>query len=253
VTGSLPFDRVADRYDETRGGIERGLRTAADLGPWLFPGPVLEVGVGTGLVATALRDAGHAVYGVDLSPAMLTRARDRLGDRVSIGDARALPVRDRTVSTVVFVAALHAIRDVPAALREAARVLASGGRVAAVHALSIADIDGERDDMTRATASLDPLRLARPDRPDAVDAAASAAGLTRVYAGRVGPIFTPESPAQVAAHIRDRVWSFLWPVDDATWDAVVEPAITALLRLQDPDRPRARPIFQRLAVYSRPG
>ena len=37
-------------------------------------GPVLEVGTGTGRVAWALAEAGHAVVGVDLSAAMLARA-----------------------------------------------------------------------------------------------------------------------------------------------------------------------------------
>jgi ubiquinone/menaquinone biosynthesis C-methylase UbiE len=48
---SINFDRVADRYDESRGGAARGERFAAGLLPWLVPGRVLEVGVGTGLVS----------------------------------------------------------------------------------------------------------------------------------------------------------------------------------------------------------
>jgi len=51
---SLSFDRVADEYDATRGGEERGEHVAADLEPWLSGGgPVLEAGAGTGVVALA--------------------------------------------------------------------------------------------------------------------------------------------------------------------------------------------------------
>ena len=39
--------------------------------------PILELGVGTGRVATALAAAGHEITGADLDDAMLERARDR--------------------------------------------------------------------------------------------------------------------------------------------------------------------------------
>jgi SAM-dependent methyltransferase len=42
------------------------------------PGPVLELGCGTGRVALALADAGHDVVGLDLSQAMLAVARSKL-------------------------------------------------------------------------------------------------------------------------------------------------------------------------------
>ena len=55
-------------------------------------GPVLEVGVGTGRVATAMARAGVDVVGVDISPSMLERARealaeDELLDRVTLVEA----------------------------------------------------------------------------------------------------------------------------------------------------------------------
>jgi SAM-dependent methyltransferase len=48
-------------------------------------GPILELGVGTGRLATALAAAGHDVTGVDLDEAMLERARRAA---VDIGSAR---------------------------------------------------------------------------------------------------------------------------------------------------------------------
>ena len=47
-------------------------------------GSVLEVGVGTGAVMIALRERGHPVVGVDLSPAMLALAQPRLGLGVAV-------------------------------------------------------------------------------------------------------------------------------------------------------------------------
>ena len=53
----VTFDRVADSYDETRGGLERGREGAAVLaGPLPAGGPLLEIGVGTGLVAAGLAE-----------------------------------------------------------------------------------------------------------------------------------------------------------------------------------------------------
>lgn len=43
--------------------------------------PVLELGCGTGRVMLALAEAGHAVTGVDLSPALLAVARSKAGAR----------------------------------------------------------------------------------------------------------------------------------------------------------------------------
>lgn len=54
-----------------------------DLPYWLalaerFPGPVLELGCGTGRVARALLQAGHSYTGLDSDPAMLALCRARL-------------------------------------------------------------------------------------------------------------------------------------------------------------------------------
>jgi ubiquinone/menaquinone biosynthesis C-methylase UbiE len=55
ATGSIAFDAVAKSYDATRGGMERGRRMAATLTELLpADGPLLEIGVGTGLVAASL-------------------------------------------------------------------------------------------------------------------------------------------------------------------------------------------------------
>src|SRR5262245_5266248 len=172
---TIAFDRIADNYDATRGGDTRGAENADELERWLTgAGTILEVGVGTGVVAGALRARGHAVLGMDLSPAMLARAVDRVGaGRLAVADGRALPVASATVSTVVFVYALHVIGDLATALAEAARVLRPGGRVLAVHH----GADDEHTDITAALAPVVELSRARSYVRDDVLRAAHAAGL----------------------------------------------------------------------------
>ena len=85
------FDRVAPFYDLEFGDFSDDLALyrgfAARAG-----GPVLELGCGTGRVALALAAAGVAVTGVDLSPAMLAAAREKV---IAAGLAgRVTPVED---------------------------------------------------------------------------------------------------------------------------------------------------------------
>jgi SAM-dependent methyltransferase len=241
------FDRIADRYDESRGGAARGGRFAADLLPWLAPGLVLEVGVGTGIVAAALRERGVAVVGVDLSEAMLRQAVARLGSAVVRADALALPVRSGSVDNVLFVAALHAIGDVRGAVAEAVRVLRPGGRLLAAHDAPRREPDD--DDIARAVDPLTRLQN-RPDTAAALDAAATP--LRPVGTAWAAPADLAYAPNAVADIIEQRLWSYLWSVDGPTWDGIVAPVITALRALPEPDRPRPHRVSTRLAVFEKP-
>ena len=156
---AVSFDRVASRYDETRGGLKRGREMGLDARPWLAPGTVLEVCVGTGVVASALAETGLAVLGIDISREMTSQALVRLGPRVALGDACALPVRSASVDNVLFVMALHVVGDVPATLAEAARVLRPGGRVVAIHDAP----EPKHTDLIDAMRSLDGMRKLRVD------------------------------------------------------------------------------------------
>jgi ubiquinone/menaquinone biosynthesis C-methylase UbiE len=90
---------------------------------------VLDVGCGTGQLATALADQGAKVWGVDASPEMLERARERPGRGVGLklGRAEALPFRDGWFERTVMRLVVHHV-DRPRALPELARVLAAGGK-----------------------------------------------------------------------------------------------------------------------------
>lgn len=242
---AVSFDRIADRYDATRGGDERGRDLASSIAPWLVPGPVLEVCVGTGVVAAGLVALGHSVSGVDISPQMAARARVRLGPRVALGDALALPVARASVTNVVIVAGLHLVGGVPEAVREAARVLRPGGRLVAVHSVP----QRSEDELSLAMSPLRSIRERRPDNPAALAAAAAGAGLTPVSEGWTTRRPQEHTPRAMADEIEQRSWSYLWPVDDEEWRRVVVPVIAALRALPDQDRPRLAGHRHRLTVF----
>jgi demethylmenaquinone methyltransferase / 2-methoxy-6-polyprenyl-1,4-benzoquinol methylase len=100
---------------------------------------VLDVASGTAAVATelALAEPGRTVVGVDQSPEMLAAGRARierrgLGDRVELreGRAEALPFGGEGFDALTFTYLLRYVDDVPATLRELARVVRPGGTVA---------------------------------------------------------------------------------------------------------------------------
>lgn len=98
-------DKIAEVYDEwyseldTSGAIELLAGLAG-------PGPVLELGIGTGRVALPLAERGIGVHGIDASEAMVAKLRSKPGgDRipVSMGDMADVEVEGRfSLIVVVF-------------------------------------------------------------------------------------------------------------------------------------------------------
>ena len=96
---------------------------------------VLDVATGTGMVAQALHDRyGCVVVGLDQSADMLSVARTRDGVYESVVEARAesLPFPDATFDHLSFTYLLRYVDDPAATMRELARVVKPGGRVAMV-------------------------------------------------------------------------------------------------------------------------
>lgn len=91
---------------------------------------ILEIGGGTGLYTEPLASAARArVVSVDLVPAALVRARQRVPGRVELAaaDASRLPFRDAHFDAVVGNAILHHL-PLDTAVPELLRVLKPGGR-----------------------------------------------------------------------------------------------------------------------------
>jgi demethylmenaquinone methyltransferase/2-methoxy-6-polyprenyl-1,4-benzoquinol methylase len=102
---------------------------------------VLDVATGTGLVAQALvRRYGCVVVGLDQSPEMLEAARARLARKPHLaahvtlveGEAEHLPFADDEFEHLTFTYLLRYVDDPAATLRELARVVRPGGRMASL-------------------------------------------------------------------------------------------------------------------------
>jgi demethylmenaquinone methyltransferase/2-methoxy-6-polyprenyl-1,4-benzoquinol methylase len=96
---------------------------------------VLDVATGTGMVAQALHDRyGCTIVGVDQSEDMLrlARTRDGIYETIVEGRAEALPFPDATFDHLSFTYLLRYVEDPAATMRELARVVKPGGRVAMV-------------------------------------------------------------------------------------------------------------------------
>lgn len=101
-----------------------------------YGGPVLELGSGTGRVTAALAQAGHQVVGVELSAAMLERARERSSQQVTLlqGDMRKLDLPETLPQRFPLVIApfntlMHAytLAEQDATFASVRRHLAAGG------------------------------------------------------------------------------------------------------------------------------
>ncbi len=97
---------------------------------------VLDVGCGTGVAALTARAAGAKVTGLDLTPALLERARENgriagFSDLVwQEGDAEALPYKDGEFDVVISQYGHMFAPRADVVIREMLRVLRPGGRIA---------------------------------------------------------------------------------------------------------------------------
>jgi SAM-dependent methyltransferase len=104
-------------------------------------GRTLDLGCGEGRLGRDLAELGHTVVGEDVSPTMIKAARKAAPElEFHVADAAALPFEDESFALVVAFMSLQDVDDLAGTVGEAARVLASGGRLclAIVHPLSSA-------------------------------------------------------------------------------------------------------------------
>ena len=123
------YTLIAPFYDAAIDRATRAARKHSLSALPAAPGRVLLAGVGTGLDLPHLPPQHHYV-GVDLTEAMLRRARPRAGKADFsgvIGDAQRLPFADASFDHAVLHLILAVVPQPADCLREVARVLRPGG------------------------------------------------------------------------------------------------------------------------------
>ena len=126
-------DRIAEVYDGWFGVPSDTEDTVAFLLDLAGPGPVLELGIGTGRIALPLAQRGCEVHGVDASEAMVEKLRGKNGGEgipVTIGDFAELDIEGEF--SLVYVAfntffALLSQEDQVRCFSNVARRLREGG------------------------------------------------------------------------------------------------------------------------------
>jgi len=135
------YQRYAPIYDATFGWLlgDRGRTLAAEIANERA-GPVLEIGVGTGLTLKRYRK-DHKVVGIDISPEMLARAQLRIARsnghgqvmKLAIMDAAHLAFPDESFEAVIAAYVVSVVPDPARVISEIERVCRPGSEVVLVN------------------------------------------------------------------------------------------------------------------------
>jgi phosphatidylethanolamine/phosphatidyl-N-methylethanolamine N-methyltransferase len=139
LTVEKAYGRWAPVYDLVFGALfDRG-RQAAIAAADQVGGRILEVGVGTG-IALAAYSSENRIVGIDLSEAMLRKARERVVEHsltnvenLEVMDAEHLSFPDASFDVVVAQYVVSTIPNPEAALDEFARMLKPGGEIVLIN------------------------------------------------------------------------------------------------------------------------
>ena len=128
------WDRIRSLH-VSEGEVERALSAALGRGPFrLF----VDLGTGTGRILDLFADRYTRGVGFDINHSMLAYARGKLDaagrDKSTVrhGDIYDVALADGTADAVVMHQVLHFLAEPALAVREAARILAPGGRLVIV-------------------------------------------------------------------------------------------------------------------------
>jgi ArsR family transcriptional regulator len=137
AAASAYFAAHADQWDALRSLHVAESEVEAAIGRALGDAPLgrlIDVGTGTGRMIELFAPAADHALGVDRSPEMLRLARAKLAQaglsaELRQGDIYALPLTSGAADTVIVHQVLHYTQNPAAAVAEAARLLAPGGRL----------------------------------------------------------------------------------------------------------------------------
>lgn len=127
------YDEMAEvydhKYDQGPGRTYHEHISEQVMGDLPPGGLLLDIGCGTGLFVERYCGRGGRAVGLDLSPRMIERARDRCSADWTVGTADALPFRDDIFDAASSLLAFSYFRDPDRMLAEVLRVLRPGGRL----------------------------------------------------------------------------------------------------------------------------
>jgi ArsR family transcriptional regulator len=188
------FAGAAGAWDRLRAEVYGDGLAGEALLALLPPGwTVADLGCGTGALAAELAPRVRKVVAVDGSAAMLRAARRRTAafPNVELHEAalEALPLESRSCDAAVLALVLAYLADPAPALREAARVLAPGGRLVVVDAARHEDVALQRR-----------MGQLRPGfAPGEIEALLAEAGLAAARARALPPARGARGPGLVVA------------------------------------------------------
>jgi len=126
VSGSWDALRKSFYGDEVRDAVLAAAKV-------LPSDTVLDVGAGTGFLTEGAAKIARRVIALDFSETMTGESRMKLGGRnveFKIGNVEQIPLRDASVDAVIGNMILHHCLNPDIAVRDMARVLVPGGRLA---------------------------------------------------------------------------------------------------------------------------
>lgn len=128
------YEGIADDFDELMNAfdVRRRLEVVFDqlLTDDLTGLRLLDVGCGTGRFSERAHARGAEVVALDVGPNLLRQAMARADVRAVVGDGLRLPFRDQSFDVVVSSEMIEHTTSPADAVREMARVLKPGGRLA---------------------------------------------------------------------------------------------------------------------------
>ena len=161
--GQAFFAGAAGEWDKLRTELYGDAFSRTALAALLPPDWVVaDLGCGTGHFVAELAPGVRQVIGVDNSAAMLKAAKRRVNGTPNVdlrrGDLQALPIDDGLCDAALLVLVLTYVSDVPAVLKEAARILKTGGRLVIIDLLPH-DRDEFRRQLGQQSLGFEPPRM----------------------------------------------------------------------------------------------